>query len=42
MKTVGIDIGTTTVCGIVLDTQTGEVADVCTLANDAAIKGKDF
>lgn len=42
MKAAGIDIGTTTVCGIVVDMHTGEVADVCTLANDAAMEGKDF
>ncbi len=42
MKAIGIDIGTTTVCGIVLDMQTGEVAEVCTLDNDSGISGKPY
>lgn len=42
MKAVGIDIGTTTVCGIVMDTENGEVLEVRTLANDSGIPGRAF
>lgn len=42
MKAMGIDIGTTTACGIVLDADTGEVLDVRTLANDSVLEGKAF
>lgn len=35
MKTIGIDIGTTTVCAVLADVQSGELLDVKTLANDA-------
>lgn len=40
MKAMGIDIGTTTICGTVIDTDTGEVLQVRTLGNDSAIKGQ--
>lgn len=42
MKAMGIDVGTTTVCGIVLDTETGKVIDVRTLANDSVIEGESY
>ena len=42
MKAMGIDVGTTTVCGIVLDTDTGKVIDVRTLANDSVIEGESY
>ena len=42
MKAMGIDIGTTTACGILLDTDSGAVVDVRTLANDSVIEGKPF
>lgn len=42
MKAMGIDVGTTTVCGIVLDTETGKVVDVRTLANDSVLKGESY
>ena len=42
MKAVGIDIGTTTICGIVIDTESGEVLDVKTLSNDAVMQGEAF
>lgn len=35
MKTIGIDIGTTTVCAVLADADSGELLDVQTLANDA-------
>lgn len=42
MKAMGIDIGTTTACGIVLDTDTGEVLDVRTLQNNSVILGEPY
>ena len=42
MKTVGIDIGTTTICGIVIDTETGKAATVQTLPNDSVLAGEEF
>lgn len=42
MKAIGIDIGTTTICGIVIDTDTGEVLDVRTLSNQSQIAGVSF
>lgn len=38
MKAIGIDIGTTSVCGIVLDAQTGAVLKTCTKNSEAFIK----
>ena len=38
MKAIGLDIGTTTICGVLLDTETGEQLARYTLANDAAIE----
>lgn len=40
MKTIGMDIGTTTVCAILTDAKTGEIMDVQTLANDAHLKSE--
>lgn len=42
MKTAGFDIGTTTVCGILLDDETGAVIRTETQANDAWLSGADF
>ena len=39
MKLVGLDIGTTTICGLVLDPDTGEVVSVRTEPNASAIPG---
>ena len=35
MKTIGIDIGTTTICAVLADADTGELLDSQTLANDS-------
>lgn len=37
MKSIGLDIGTTTVCGIVVDVSNGTVLEALTLANDSGI-----
>lgn len=37
MKAIGLDIGTTTICGIVIDIETGVPQSVKTLPNDAAL-----
>ncbi len=42
MNILGIDIGTTTVTALVLDTDTKTVAKSCTLKNDSFISGKAF
>lgn len=42
MKAIGIDIGTTTVCGIVIDAENGKVLNVETLANDSLIEGETY
>lgn len=43
MKAIGLDIGTTTICGVVLDGETGEVLFSRTLPNDTAIsQGASF
>ena len=42
MKILGIDIGTTTVTALILDTDTKSVAKSCTLKNDSFIEGKSF
>lgn len=39
MKTIGLDIGTTTICAIVLDTITCEVLKTVTFDNDAGLDG---
>lgn len=41
MKSIGLDIGTTTICGVVVDGRNGEVLDSATLNNDSAIKAED-
>lgn len=38
MKAIGLDIGTTTVCGVLVDTKTGELLDAKTLTNDSVIE----
>ena len=38
MKVIGIDIGTTSICGISVDTESGRVLKSETLPNDAFIK----
>lgn len=40
MKTIGIDIGTTTVCAVLADANTGELLNAQTLTNDSALTGK--
>ncbi len=42
MNILGIDIGTTTVTALVLNTQTKDVLKSCTLPNDSFIVGKSF
>lgn len=42
MNILGIDIGTTTVTALVLDTENKAVAKSCTLKNDSFIEGKPF
>ncbi len=42
MKAIGLDIGTTTVCAIVLDTNSGNIVKSVTLPNDSFIEGKPF
>lgn len=37
MLTMGLDIGTTTICGVLLDAVTGETVATLTLPNDAAL-----
>ena len=39
MKTIGIDIGTTSICIIVLDGKTGNVLHSRTLSNDSVTEG---
>lgn len=42
MKILGIDIGTTTITALLLDTETKSVIKSCTLKNDSFIEGKSF
>ncbi len=42
MNILGIDIGTTTVTALILDTDTKTVLKSCTLSNDSFIQGKHF
>ena len=37
MKTIGIDIGTTTICGVVLDLESGSILYQQTIPNDSFI-----
>lgn len=39
MKTIGLDIGTTTVCGVLVEGETGQLLAARTLPNDAALPG---
>ena len=39
MKAVGIDIGTTSVCGVMIDVESGCVIESCTKNSDAFLKG---
>ena len=41
MKVIGIDIGTTSICGIVADPEQAKLLRSVTLANDSAIKTED-
>ncbi|HBL40770.1 MAG TPA: hypothetical protein DDY98_04060 [Ruminococcaceae bacterium] len=42
MKVIGLDIGTTTVCGIALDCESGKIRKTVTLPNDSFLVGKPF
>ncbi len=39
MKAIGIDIGTTSVCGVVIDVERGEIISSCTKNSNADLKG---
>jgi transcriptional regulator with PAS, ATPase and Fis domain len=41
MQAIGIDIGTTTICGVVLDGNTGEVLESKTVDNNSSLKSKE-
>lgn len=41
MKTIGLDIGTTSVCGVVTDCETGAIIESKTIANDSALKSEN-
>ena len=41
MKSIGLDIGTTTICGILMDASSSEMIKKITLPNDTAIGGKE-
>ncbi|GMA61748.1 sedoheptulokinase [Alicyclobacillus fastidiosus] len=40
MKLIGLDIGTTSLCGVVVDTQTSAIVDQKTRSNDASVAGE--
>lgn len=42
MNILGIDIGTTTITALVLNTEKSEISKCCTLKNDSFIEGRDF
>lgn len=42
MNILGIDIGTTTITALVLDTENSEISKCCTLKNDSFIEGRHF
>ena len=42
MNILGIDIGTTTVTALVLETEKSEILKSCTLKNDSFIEGRAF
>ncbi len=39
MKAIGIDIGTTSVCGVVIDVETGQIVHSCTKSSNAFLSG---
>ena len=39
MKAIGIDIGTTSICGVVIDIESGDVINSCTKNSNAFLKG---
>ena len=41
MKTIGIDIGTTSICAVLVHTETGEQLDAKTIPNSAGLKTKE-
>ncbi len=41
MKSIGLDIGTTTICGILMDAKTGELLHKITRSNDTSLNGKE-
>ena len=41
MKSIGLDIGTTTICGIVMEVENGNVLDTRTIANHSTIQTKE-
>ncbi|MBQ2812118.1 MAG: hypothetical protein IJE63_02600, partial [Clostridia bacterium] len=42
MNVIGLDIGTTTICGIAVDAESGRLLKSVTLPNDSFIDGKPF
>lgn len=42
MNVIGLDIGTTTICGIAVDATSGELLESVTLDNDSFVEGKPF
>ena len=42
MNVIGLDIGTTTICGIAVDAESGKLLKSITLDNDSFIDGKPF
>ncbi|MBQ9551881.1 MAG: hypothetical protein IJU96_03875 [Clostridia bacterium] len=42
MNVIGLDIGTTTICGVALDGESGEIRRTVTLPNDSFLAGKPF
>lgn len=42
MNILGIDIGTTTVTALVLNSEKSEIIKACTLKNDSFVEGRDF
>ena len=42
MNVIGLDIGTTTICGIAVDAESGKLLKSVTLDNDSFIDGKPF
>ena len=42
VKAIGIDIGTTTVCGVVMDLENRQVLEAKTLSNDSFLRSEDW